>query len=92
MNNQHTLWLDLETYSGTDIKYGAHKYAEDPALEILVLAYAVDDGEVKDWRPQLDIMPSELREAFNNEGCTLIAHNSAFDRTILRRLDDTVDL
>lgn len=84
--NSHILWLDLETYSGTDIKYGAHKYAEDPALEILVLAYAIDDGEVKDWRPQLDIMPSELREAFNNCGYTLIAHNSAFDRTILRRI------
>lgn len=84
--NQHTLWLDLETYSGTDIKYGAHKYAEDPALEILVLAYALDDGEVKDWRPQTDIMPPELREAFNNDGCTLIAHNSAFDRTILHRI------
>ena len=39
------LWLDFETYCGTPIKYGTHRYAED--VEIILFAYAIDAGRVQ---------------------------------------------
>jgi len=38
------LWFDLETYSPVPIKHGTHAYAEQ--AEILLFAYAIDDGPV----------------------------------------------
>lgn len=32
--------LDIETRSGTDIKYGSYRYAEDPDFEVLICSYA----------------------------------------------------
>jgi len=76
-----TLWLDLETYSPIDIKSGAHKYAE--RAEILLFAYALDDGPVSVWdATEVDDPPAELVEALKTR--TVWAHNAAFDRTILR--------
>ena len=41
------LFLDIETYSSVDItKAGAAKYMESPDFEILLIAYAWDDGPV----------------------------------------------
>lgn len=31
--------IDIETRSGTDIKFGAYRYAEDPAFKVLIVAY-----------------------------------------------------
>lgn len=76
-----TLWLDLETYSPIDIKSGGHKYAEK--AEVLLFAYAVDDGPVTVWDcTQDDTAPADLVEALKTH--TVWAHNAAFDRTILR--------
>jgi DNA polymerase len=41
------LWWDLETYSETPITDGAHRYAE--SAEVLLFAWAVDDGPVQCW-------------------------------------------
>ena len=42
------LLIDLETYSSVDItKAGAFKYVEAPDFEILLLAYAWNDGPVR---------------------------------------------
>lgn len=41
------LWFDLETYSTTPIKDGSWRYAE--AAEIMLWAYALDDGQIKVW-------------------------------------------
>jgi DNA polymerase len=39
--------VDLETFSDIDIKKaGLYKYAQSPAFDILLIAYAVDDGPV----------------------------------------------
>jgi DNA polymerase len=32
--------IDIETKSGTDIKYGSYRYAEDPDFEVLICSYA----------------------------------------------------
>lgn len=39
--------VDIETYSDVDIKKaGLYKYAQSPAFEVLLIAWAVDDGPV----------------------------------------------
>jgi DNA polymerase bacteriophage-type len=78
-----TLWLDLETYSTVPIKHGAHRYAEE--AEVLLVAVAVDGEPTQvwdctqghaDWRKRL--------QALINAADTVVIHNSAFDRTVLR--------
>lgn len=79
--------LDFETYSETDIKSaGAFKYMEDPKFEILLMAYAYDDEEVKlvdfasgeDW-------PEGFKEALVDPDVLKIAHNAAFEREAIRQ-------
>ena len=45
---QHHCSVDIETYSDVDIKKaGLYKYAQSPAFDILLIAFAVDDGPVR---------------------------------------------
>ena len=82
------LHIDLETYSDVDIgKCGAYRYVDSPNFEILLLAYAYDDGPVtvidvaqrEGWPMQVldDIVSSEV---------TKVAHNAAFERICLSKL------
>lgn len=84
---EKTLWLDLETRSGTDIEFGAYRYAEDPRCEVLLFAYAVDEAPAKVavWPFRGKGLPEDLEKALTDPSVTLIAHNSNFDRTLLRR-------
>ncbi|MDQ3023021.1 MAG: DNA polymerase, partial [bacterium] len=72
------LYLDLETYCEVPINHGTHAYAE--AAEIILTAWAVDDGPVtvdEGWSrtvQQLILTPED----------TIVMHNSTFDRTVLR--------
>lgn len=76
------LWLDLETYSATPINNGTHVYAAD--AEIMLWAYAIDDGPVKVWDLTATLlMPDDLAEALEDETVVIVAHNSHFDRTVL---------
>ena len=76
-----TLWLDLETYSETPITHGTHKYAEN--AEVLLVAYAFDDEPVT-------VLDLTERGSLDNVQMmvdtvdTVVIHNSAFDRTVLR--------
>lgn len=41
------LSIDIETYSDVDLnKCGVYRYCQSPKFEILLFAYAFDDGEV----------------------------------------------
>lgn len=76
-------WLDLETFSTIPIKHGVHRYAE--RAEIMLFAYAFDDGPVNLWDvTQDDTPPADLVAALTDPATLIAAHNSAFDRTILR--------
>jgi DNA polymerase len=78
------LWLDLETFSETPIRDGTHRYAEN--AEILLFAYAMDDGGVSVWDvTEGEAMPDDLRHALLNAP-EVWAHNSGFDRTVLRNV------
>ena len=78
----NTTWLDLETFSTIPIKHGVHRYAE--RAEILLFAYAFDDAPVSLWDVTRDEMPTDLADTLRDPTTLITAHNSAFDRTILR--------
>ena len=83
------LLIDLETYSSVDIsKAGAFRYTESPDFEILLLAYAWDNGPVRvlDLTDPLghDELPSIL-SAILDPDTVKVAHNSAFERACLSR-------
>lgn len=89
----HRLFIDLETFSSVDItKEGAFKYTEAPDFEILLLAYAWDEGPVE----VLDLVvpggfPQELPRVLSailNPEVVKVAHNCAFERACLRRYLD----
>lgn len=76
------LWLDLETFSTVDIRAGTHAYAE--AAEVMLWAFAVDDDPVAVWDVTAgEPMPLDLLVALLTAD-EVWAHNSHFDRTILR--------
>ncbi|AEF45835.1 DNA-directed DNA polymerase [Serratia sp. AS12] len=77
------LWLDLETYCETPIKSGTHAYAE--GVEIMLFAWAIDDGPVNvhDFTEDQHL-PAKLLAALGDENVLIYAHNSHFDRTMLR--------
>lgn len=89
--DKRTLLVDLETYSSVDIgKAGAFKYTEAPDFEILLLAYAWDDGPVRvidltklddsDTAAELQDVTAGLL----HPDTIKVAHNSAFERAALR--------
>ena len=75
------LWLDLETYSEVPITNGTHAYAA--GAEIMLLAWALDDGPVMVWDLTADSeIPPALEAAFLY-ATEVWAHNSHFDRTVM---------
>lgn len=86
-----TLWFDCETYSECDLKrHSTHAYAEHPSTEITVAQWAIDDDEptVLDCTASGKGIKgaSELWDALHDPSVIVVAHNSHFDRTLLRRV------
>jgi len=88
------LWFDCETYSECDLKaHGTHRYAEHESTEITVAQWAIDDGMPYVWdctapKPAKRGPLDYLRDQLNDPNVTVIAHNSMFDRTVLRHCWD----
>jgi DNA polymerase bacteriophage-type len=81
------LWLDLETYSEVPITNGTHAYAA--GAEIMLMAWALADGPVGVWDCTLArAMPDALEAALQDPAVEIWAHNSHFDRTVLRHCYD----
>ena len=86
------LFLDLETFSSVDIKAaGAFRYMEAPDFEILLIAYAWDNGPVQLWSLSEEIPEGKhgelwaLWDAIIDPSVVKVAHNSAFERAALGR-------
>jgi DNA polymerase len=82
------LAIDIETYSGTDIKAGVHKYVEDPDFEILMIAYKLNDDPIK----IIDLkcgekIPEDFKCALKNINCNILktAYNAAFEIACLSK-------
>lgn len=82
MRNKTT--LDYETKSEADLKkVGAYEYARHPSTEIICLAYKINGGKTKIWRPG-ERFPSELILVFRRKDFELHAHNAYFEQVITR--------
>lgn len=77
------LWYDCETYNEEPLSFGVDRFSE--TVEQMIHTYAFDDGEPKAWDATRGThMPSDLRDGLLDPTVTVIAHNSRFDRTVLR--------
>jgi len=80
------LSIDIETYSGVDIKKsGLYKYAESPDFEILLFAYSIDFGPVE----IIDLasgekLPEALIKALNDKEVIKHAYNAPFEYYCLK--------
>jgi DNA polymerase len=88
-DERRRLLIDLETYSSVDItKAGAFKYVEAPDFEILLLAYAWNDGPVRvlDLTDPFghDELP-DIVAGLLDPDTVKVAHNSAFERACLTK-------
>lgn len=83
--------IDIETYCEADIKKcGLYRYVSDPSFEILLIAWATDEGEGFGETKLADLasgdpFPKELLDDFKDSNVTLIAHNAAFERVSFSR-------
>ena len=81
------LGVDFETFSTTDIvKCGSYKYMEDPAFEILLMAYAYDDEDVT----VIDLtageaVPENVLNDLADPNVLKTAWNAVFEREAIRR-------
>lgn len=84
------IFIDFETRSGEDIKKGgAYRYTRASSFSILLVGYAVGDGDVI-----LIDLASGAKEEFNkwkeflslilDEQYTIVAHNAQFERLCLQ--------
>lgn len=85
------LFLDFETRSEKDLKiHGLDNYARHPSTQVLMLAYAVDNGEIHLWEPRLGPMPEGLRANLISPLVTKVAWHVPFEQNILRHKCDLV--
>ena len=87
---QHTLAIDIETYSSTDLsKSGVYKYVEAEDFTILLVAYSfncasVELIDVTETPEKLD----EMRHILINPNVLKTAFNANFERTCLSKYLD----
>lgn len=81
------LSCDIETFSDVDlIRCGVYKYADSPDFEMLLFAYAADDGDVH----IIDIaggeeLPEKIIQAIKSDTIVKTAYNAQFERVCLSR-------
>lgn len=88
------LFIDIETFSNQDLrKSNVYRYSEDPDFEIMMAAYAIDDGPVLValGAEEINAIPGLWDPAVEK-----IAHNAPFERVcfsaFLRMLAEMQDL
>lgn len=88
------LYIDIETYSETDIKSGgAYRYIEDPTFEILIVSYAFDDEDVVTVDlAQGETLPDEFVSAFRDKNVRKHAHNAVFERRAFEKIGLKTDI
>jgi len=81
------LGIDIETFSGVDLsKAGVYAYTSSPDFEILLFAYAYDDGEVQ----VVDLangesLPDRIMKDLSDDSVIKSAFNAQFERTCLAK-------
>ena len=81
---QRTLYWDCETRSTVDLrKAGLYVYASHPTTSVTVARLALDREAPHEWRPG-QALPARYIQAMEDHNVRIVAHNSAFERIILR--------
>lgn len=89
--NKHKMYIDIETFSSVDIRTaGLYRYAESDDFEVLLLAYAIDDGDVEiiDLTDGSDITRQkvvEVERLLQSPNHIKYAHNAHFEMECLKR-------
>lgn len=75
--------IDFETKSYADLKkVGAWAYSEHETTQVIVLCWAIDEGDIRHWLPSYGgEMPQVLRDAIE-AGEPVEAHNVSFEMSI----------
>lgn len=77
------LFADTETWCEVPIQAGTYRYAA--AAEVMLVAYALDDGPVHCWdRTDGSDMPMDLAIGLIEDDGPVIFHNAMFDRAVMR--------
>ena len=96
-STKRKLFVDIETFSSMDItKTGAFRYMEAADFEIILIAYAWDDGPVHVVEPVRYTFGAEnlseiwdelldIQHALTDPNVVKVAHNSAFERAAFTR-------
>ena len=85
MKDLKEILIDIETYSEVDIgKCGLYRYATDPSTEILLIAWATDEGSGFGETQCADIatgeaFPQELLDAFKDSSVKLMDGKSPLE-------------
>ncbi len=76
---KQVIFIDFETRSTVDLpKHGLYRYARHESTEVLMMAYAVDNGPVHLWCP-----PQEPPAFCSKpEDFIIVAHNAEFEEAI----------
>ena len=82
------LFIDIETYSSVNIKEaGTYKYVESIDFEILLIAYAFDNGPIKVIRlAEGQPMNPDFIRALQNPLIKNWAHNATFERLAFKAI------
>ena len=82
------LYIDIETYSSRDIANGHYKYIESPDFEILLIGYALNEGEVQqiDMYEEAGLIPDDFLDLLLDPDVVKVAHNATFERNCFKRV------
>lgn len=75
----NTLYLDTESRNEKPIRPGAHKYAE--TVEIMMAQWSWNDDETVEI---VEFPDGQMLQELIDKADVVVAHNSMFDRTVLR--------
>jgi DNA polymerase len=79
MNKVRELHIDYETRSECDlVEAGVHVYANHPSTDIICMAYAFDDEEVKLWIPEMGPCPADVVSHIESGGL-VVCQNVMFE-------------
>lgn len=77
--------FDFETRSELPLdQVGIDNYARHPSTEILLCAYAFDDGDVNMWEYHESHIPEDFESALNDPLVLKYCFNASFERNICR--------
>ena len=82
------IFIDFETYSSEDIESGgAYRYTQSPDFKILLIGYAIEDGDVNIidmTQPGAIIKFAAFVRLISSPQYTIVAHNAQFERLCLK--------